>query len=250
MTPRILDENALQAREQQIIDSAISLIEVLGIENLTMDKVVAKVPFSKGTVYKHFTGKEDLLLAISNQAMRILSELFMRAYQFEGCARERVLLLNFSYLLYAIIHPVLFQTAICAKAPHVLGKSTNLRIQEQEGLEVKLLGSIYGIVEDAINKKNLILPAHMDIQQLCFANWSMAYGTISLLSGEVEQCSGRTDLIAERELFNQTNLLCDGLQWKPLTKDKMHRCELRKALEQVFPHELALIEKKGRKLNF
>jgi hypothetical protein len=174
----------------------------------------------------------------------------MRSYQFEGCARERILLLNFSYLLYAIIHPVLFQTAICAKAPSVLGKSTEIRIQEQERLEVKLLSSIYGIVEDAINSKNLILPAHMNIQQLCFANWSMAYGTITLLSGEVEQCSGRTDLIAERELFNQTNLLCDGLQWQPLTKDKMHCAELRKALEQVFPHELALIKEKGRELNF
>jgi AcrR family transcriptional regulator len=51
MTPRLLDGNALQAREQQIIDSAVNLIEVLGIENLTMDKVVANVPFSKGTVY-------------------------------------------------------------------------------------------------------------------------------------------------------------------------------------------------------
>ena len=171
MTPRLLDGNALQAREQQIIDSAVNLIEMLGIENLTMDKVVANVPFSKGTVYKHFTGKEDLLLAISNQALKILSDIFMRAYQFEGCARERILLLNFSYLLYAIIHPVLFQTAICAKAPHVLGKSTDLRIQEQEVLEVKLLSSIFGIVEDAINNKSLNLPPHMDIQQLCFANW-------------------------------------------------------------------------------
>ncbi|RHW75099.1 TetR/AcrR family transcriptional regulator [Colwellia sp. RSH04] len=250
MTPRILDEAALQAREEQIIDEAIKLIAKLGIENLTMDKVVAKVPYSKGTVYKHFIGKEDLLLAISNQAVKLLSGLFLRAFQFEGGTRERMLLSNFSYLLYAILHPVLFQTEICAKAPNVIGKSSEARIKEQDVLETKLMGAIFGIIEEAIADKSLLLPEHMDIQQLCFANWSMAYGTIALLSGEVEQCSGRTNLIVERELFNQCNLLFDGLQWKPLTKDKQHCSELRKTIEQVFPNELMLIKEKGRELNF
>jgi len=250
MTPRILDETALKAREQQILDAAISLIAQLGIENLTMDKVVARVPFSKGTVYKHFLGKEDLLLAISNQAIGILSSLFWRAFKFEGCTRDRMLLLNFSNLLYAILHPELFQTAICAKAPNVIGKSSEQRIQEQQQLEIKLLGAIHGIVEEAISSNNLALPAYMDIQQLCFANWAMSYGVISLLSDEVDQCSGRTDLVVERELFNQSNLLFDGLQWQPLTKDKMHSAVLRETLEQVFSDELVLIKEKGRELKF
>ncbi|OUR60987.1 TetR family transcriptional regulator [Colwellia sp. 39_35_sub15_T18] len=250
MTPRILDETALKAREQQIIDAAISLIAQLGIENLTMDKVVARVPFSKGTVYKHFLGKEDLLLAISNQAIGILSSFFWRAFEAEGCPRERMLLLNFSYLLYAILYPELFQTAICAKAPNVIGKSSEQRIEEQQQLEMKLLGAIHGIIEEAINNENLTLPEHMTIQQLCFASWSMSYGVISLLSDEVEQCSGRTDLVVERELFNQNNLLFDGLQWQPLTKDKIYNIALRKTLAQVFPDELALIKEKGRELQF
>jgi len=250
MTPRMLNEEDLQAREQKIIDTAISLIAKLGIEHLTMDKVVAQVPYSKGTVYKHFSGKEDLLLAISNQAIKLLSDLFWRAFQFDGCARERMLMLNFSYLIYAILYPELFQTAICAKAPNVLGKSSPQRIQEQEQLEAKLLGALYGIIETAIKNKSLALPDYMNIPQLCFANWSMAYGTIALLSDEVEQCTGRTDLIVERELFNQSNLLFDGLQWQPLTKDKMYRKALKNVLEQVFPKELAMIKEKGRELQF
>ena len=79
MTPRILDEKALQAREQEIINAAIGLIQEHGVEHITMDKVVSKVPYSKGTIYKHFDGKEDLLLAISNHAISILSDLFWRS---------------------------------------------------------------------------------------------------------------------------------------------------------------------------
>jgi AcrR family transcriptional regulator len=250
MTPRLLNEDALQAREAQIIDVAISLIARHGIENLTMDKVVSQVPFSKGTVYKHFLGKEDLLLAISNHAIELLSELFSRAFIFQGCTRERMLLANFSYLIYAMLHPELFQSSMCAKAPNVLGKSSAERIKQQEQLEKKLMASIFSIFEEAIANKSLVMPGYMDMQQLCFANWSMAYGTIALLSAEVEQCSGRTNLVVERELFNQCNLLFDGLRWQPLTRDKMHCNELKIALEQVFPAEIEQLKHKGRKLMF
>lgn len=248
--PRLLDENALKEREQKIINVAINLIQKVGIENLTMDKVVAQVPFSKGTVYKHFIGKEDLLLAISNHAMNVLSDLFERAYQFKGCSRERMLLLNFSYLIYAILYPALFQAVICAKSQSVIGKSSEQRLNENDQLQVKLLTPIHGIVNVGLLDDSLTLPDHMNIQQLCFANWSIAYGAITLLSDEVESCSGRTDLIVERELFNHSNLLFDGMGWKPLTKDKKHCTELQIALQRLFPKELALIKEKGRQLNF
>jgi AcrR family transcriptional regulator len=247
--PRLLDENALEEREQKILTVAITLIQDLGIENLTMDKVVAQVPFSKGTVYKHFIGKEDLLLAISNHAIEVLADLFYRAFKFKGCSRERMLLLNFSYLIYAILYPELFQAVICAKSQSVIGKSSEQRLNENDQLQVKILNAIHGIVEDGISDDSLTLPNHMNIQQLCFSNWSMAYGAIALLSGEVEACSGRTDLIVERELFNQSNLLFDGMAWKPLTKDKKHCTELKVAVESLFPQELALIKEKGRELN-
>lgn len=247
--PKLLDENALKEREQKIIIAAISLIKSVGIENLTMDKVVSQVPFSKGTVYKHFIGKEDLLLAISNHAIHVMSDLFYRTYEYKGCSRERMLLLNFSYLIYAILYPALFQTVLCSKAPSVVGKASEQRVNDYEKLETKLITAFHGIVEDGISDNSLVLPEHMDVSQLCFANWSTAYGAISLLSDEVEQCSGRNNMVVERELFNHSNLLLDGMGWTPLTKDKQYCVTLKGALKQLFPEELALMKENGRELN-
>ncbi len=248
--PKLLDENGLKEREKKILMVAITLIRDAGLEHLTMDKVVAKVPFSKGTVYKHFIGKEDLLLAVSNHAIEVLSDLFYRAYEFKGCSRERMLLLNFSYLIYAILYPELFQAVICSKSQSVIGKASDQRLNEHDQLEAKLLISIHGIVDAGLDDNSLILPRDMNIQQLCFANWSMSYGAITLLSGEVESCSGRTDLIIERELLNHSNLLFDGMGWKPLSTETTSCTELTVALQTVFPDELALIKNKGRQLNF
>jgi AcrR family transcriptional regulator len=250
MPPRILDEQSLKAREQDIIDATIILIDKHGVENITMDKVVTVVPFSKGTVYKHFLGKDDLFLAIGNQAITIMADLFTRAAQYEGCPRERMLLLNMSYLIYAILHPTLFKAVQCTKSPSVYGKSSEKRIQEQDQLELKVMGTIINIVEDAQKNNQFVLPEHMNVEQICFSTWSAGYGTIALLSSEVEHCKGRNGMVVERELFNQNNLILDGLQWAPLTKEKNYTQALSLALKAVFPGELALIKSMGRELNF
>lgn len=252
MAPKILDEHSLLAREQEIIDAAIVLIGRLGVANVTMDKLVAEVSYSKGTVYKHFSGKEDLLLAIGNQAITIMSDLFFRASRYPGCGRERMLLLNFSYLIYAILYPTLFQTVVCSKSPTVYEKSSQKRVKEQEQLEMKLMGAIFSIIEGAIVDNSFTLPAHMDIKQVSFANWSMSYGVIAQLIdiAGAEECSGRKDLVVERELFNQNNLLLDGMQWAPFSHEKDYKTSLKRALDEVFGLELAQIKAMGRTLNF
>jgi len=249
MSPRILDEHSLKAREQDIIDATIVLIEKHGVENITMDKVVAAVPYSKGTVYKHFIGKEDLFLAIGNHATTILSDLFSRAAHHKGCARERMMLKNISYLIYAILHPSLFKTVQCAKSPSVYGKSSEKRIREQDSLEQKLMGTIFGLIEDAQANQQLELPKHMDVMQVCFNIWAANYGVIQLLYSDSEMCGG-IPMVVERELFNQNNLIFDGLGWEPLTHDKDYKLALESALKLVFPGELALMKSMGRELNF
>lgn len=240
-----INEKIQDVREQDIMNTAITLIGEIGIVNLTMDKLVAKVPYSKGTVYKYFSGKEDLLLAISNYSIAMLSGFFSRAAKFEGESRERILLLNFAYLIYASLYPVLFQTVICSKSPNVYGKASANRLQEQKHFESNLLSISRSVVQEALDNKSLTQPEYMSIEQLCFANWSMGYGIVLLLSGTVHECTNRAGFMIEQELFNQNNLLFDGLGWQPLSSQKDYRIALNKALRLVFPNELALLKKQG-----
>ena len=250
MAPKVLDNFSLRAREQDIIDSTITLIDKHGVENITMDKVVSAVAYSKGTVYKHFLGKEDLILTVGNQAINIMYDLFNRAALYQGCPRERMLLLNISYLIYAILHPALFKSVQCAKSPTVYGKSSAKRLKEQESLESKVMNTSLGIIEDAIKNSQFAVPAHMDIQQVSVAIWSQNFGTISLLSDEVEQCSGRNGLIVEREIINFSNILLDGFKWLPLTEEKDYHQSIEVALQKTFPSELVLLKAMGREFNF
>lgn len=239
-----------KAREQKIINVAIALIRQQSIDNFTIDKLVARVPFSKGTVYKHFINKEDLLMAISNQATTIFVDLLYRVCRFEGCTRERMCILNLTYVIFAVIHPKLFNIVLYSKSPCISKKSSFIRLKEQENLEIKMLNAAKGIVEEAVVKYNLVLPSFIDAYQVSFANNSMCYGVISLLSSENNGYEDYTSLVIEQELFNQNNLLLDGLNWLPLSRYKSYRSAIKKALIKIFPKEIEMMKMLGRELNF
>jgi len=250
MVPKILDEQSLKAREQEIIDTALTLIEQFGAENLTMDKLVKEVPYSKGTVYNHFSSKEDLLIAISNIALTVLSDLFAKAAKYDGSTRERMYLISFAYLIYATLHPALFATMLCAKSPTINGKSSECRMTEQEELEQRMLAPLFALIEEAVAKGDLTLPDYINIKQICFAHWTSGYGVIAMLLNASGSCSVQKEFTIEDELLNSNHLLLDGLNWSPLTHQQDYRALIKSSIEKVFTRELQQISKAGRVINF
>ena len=248
MSPRPLDKQSLLVRELQIMDAALDLVSKTDISLLTMDKVVAQVPYSKGTVYGHFSSKEDLLAGIANHSLRTMIVLFQRALEHDGSSRDRYMAMQFAYLLWSLLNPTLFRTCICAKSPAVWGKASAERMQEHEALEQKMLTVWHRIIDDGLTEGQFTLPAHMNKQQVAFSGWAGGYGTIMLLSDDIESCAGRNGLYLEREYFNSMNIYMDGLGWGPLSTEKDYRKVLHQILEDRFSDELNELRSRGRQL--
>lgn len=248
MSPRALDQASLQLRELTIIEAALELLAEIDVSQLTMDKLVARVPYSKGTVYGHFCCKEDLLAAIGNHALRILIKLFSRAVEHGSNSRESYLGMSVAYLLYSLQNPVLFRTALCGKSPSVQGKTSAARRDEHEELEQVLMGLFFQVIDQGVAEGALTLPAHMSKQQVSFAGWAAGYGAIMLLNDDLDRCAGRHGLYLEREFCHTINIFLDGLNWQPLSSAYDYRAVLKRMLEQQFADELKAIQARGRQL--
>ena len=64
-----------------------------GYAGLSMDRLAEATEYSKGTVYQHFSTKEDLVMALASQTMEQRVSLFERvagsgAYLANGCRRS------------------------------------------------------------------------------------------------------------------------------------------------------------------
>lgn len=245
MTPRILNHTKQLGRENFILDSALDLVEQGGIATLTMDKLVREVPFSKGTIYNHFTGKEDLLLALCNRSMGVLAESFQRGESFNGISREKALAISFGCMLYTRLYSSQFMLIITAKSTNITDKSSQARYDEHIRLEGKLIASTMRVFQQAIDSGELILPKGINLQQASFAFWSLSFGTNTLLLQYVDGCTAPSNLLIECEMLNSSNILFDGLRFKPFSNEHDWSETVKKLKQETFKKEVQKLKDRG-----
>lgn len=61
----MIQTNTLSERQTQIIGAALDIIAEMGIHNLTVKTLAARVNFTEGALYRHFKSKNDILAGIA-----------------------------------------------------------------------------------------------------------------------------------------------------------------------------------------
>ena len=237
-----IGQQTLMAREKLLLNAAMDIIMADGVEGLTMDKLVLDVPYSKGTVYGHFINKEDLLLALCNRGLVLLGRMLARAGLFDGNSREQVIALSFAFMLYSQIYPLMFMLIISAKSPGLMEKASTKYREEYLQLETNLSSGITGIIQQALTNGDCENPAGLDVKSIVFAIWSTSFGSITLLSKDVEQCSIRSKMFIEQALVININLILDSLHWHPFLSGIELSGILNRLKIEVFSTEIDMLK--------
>lgn len=242
MAPRYLDQATLDAREDSILDSALEIISEQGIVCLTMDKLVAATAYSKGTLYNHFSSKEDVLAGLCNRNMRSVKNLFQRAAAIDTSARDKMTAIGFSYMLSVLMAPQHFALVINAKT-ELFEKASEKRREEHDQLDEGLVGVMHGIIQEAVSKKELVLQSNIDLQQVSLSLWAMSFGTISLLLNGEKACSTLTGMALEDRVITHGNIVMDGLGWQSSGREQQELVNWLKS--DVFANEVDALEQQG-----
>lgn len=73
--PRLTDATKA-ARRAQIIEAAISCFLEKGYTNTSMSDIIKASGLSSGSIYSHFSGKEDILITAINERLNNVKELY------------------------------------------------------------------------------------------------------------------------------------------------------------------------------
>ena len=71
-----LTEATKAARRTQIIEAAIACFIERGYTNTSMSDIIKASGLSSGSIYSHFTGKEDILISAVNERLDNIKELY------------------------------------------------------------------------------------------------------------------------------------------------------------------------------
>ena len=200
-----------------------------------MDRLAESTEYSKGTIYQHFSTKEDLVMALASQTMERRASLFERVTRFRGRPRERMQGIGIADELFARLYPHAFRSELIIKMAELEGRASSDRrdaLQLQEG---RCLGLVTGLIEAAIASGDL--PATASIHQIALAVASMAIGTHAIVSNFPTFMSGLGVDDPFPLLHDSTQILLDGFGWKPLSTEWDYAETHRRIAKEVFPEE-------------
>lgn len=225
-------QREFQQREQLFLETARSIIRTSGIHTLTMEKIAAETEYAKGTIYKHFSNKEDLTLALCTQALTYMVRICEEMENFPGTPREKLAIVASAYQLYASMFPEEFDLIMETRTGNLREKASEERIQYADQADARLLTLIRDQIEDAIELGHLKLPEGLGKDEICFGLWSLSFG-ISVLQQASDLLHNMDLNHTENLLSKQLTFLLDGYCWKPLSTEIDYQEVLKKAEAEV-----------------
>jgi AcrR family transcriptional regulator len=144
-------EEQRNLRKKSILDGALKVFKVHGIEKTTMDEIAAESGFGKATLYYYFASKDEVFIAIMEEGWkqlwegiesRIVEELSPRK-KFMGIIKEMANIVRSNKILYGFLFT----------APnHIQDESKQIWKTYQE----RLYAILKSIIEEGIKKKEFI----------------------------------------------------------------------------------------------
>jgi AcrR family transcriptional regulator len=236
MTTVTRKQREIARREQLILDVARKMLLERGYLGLSMDRIADATEYSKGTVYQHFSSKEDLLGALVLGTLAIRTDMFRRATSFQGNTRERLTAVGVADEVFVRLYPDHFRIEQIAGVESIADKITPERQEAIDRLDDALMESLKALVEEAISKGDVTLPEETPRGQVLFGLWSLAVGAHTIEGSEKDCC--RLDIADPGgALWSNYQILLDGYGWKPLSTEWDYEVSVDRIRREVFSDE-------------
>ncbi len=229
-------ERQIQERERLILDVASRMLDERGYLAMNMDAIAAATEYSKGTIYNHFSSKEEVVMALATQTAATRVDLFRRAATFQGRSRERMTAIGVAIDLFADLYPQHFRAEHIVLAEGIRDKTSEKRQHELMACEQSCVETVAGIARDGVAAGELKLPEGMSVEGLVFGLWAVSYGGITIIATkpDLEQVGMKEPRHLLRT--NQQAIL-DAHNWAPLSTEWDYDATRQRVMQETFPDE-------------
>ena len=214
MTTKDRRGRELAQREQLFISTARELIRRDGLMNLQMSRLAEECDYATGTLYQHFVSKEDLLVALMTDSLRLRTELFELAGSWQGPSRERMFAIAVADMIFVRRYPEHFRIEQFAHTEVVWGAASKERREEHFEAARPLCDTVLKIVRDAAGAGD-IDPKNQTAEEISLGLWALALGMHNLAHTE-----GLLELYGVNDPYvlmgRHMHHILNGLGWEPL----------------------------------
>lgn len=132
---------AVSARQFEIIEAAGKILTVSGVSGLTIKNLAKEMQFSESAIYRHFTSKEEIIIAMLQYLAEKLDERYAKAISGKQTPEEKFTTLFQSQFLFFQKKPH-FAVAVFSDGLMEQSQSINETILKIMGVKMKHLKPI------------------------------------------------------------------------------------------------------------
>jgi AcrR family transcriptional regulator len=243
-------QREIQLRTQEILRVAKPILLQEGFHALTMDRVAASMQYAKGTIYNHFPNKEEIVLALAYNAMKLRQRLFNFASQSPGRSRERLMRIGLACEFYTQHCREEFQIEQWMRHANIWDKSSSDRQACIRECEAGCMAIVAGLVREGIqsgdlpgsnqtHKTNtastqLTNTHHLSPEEMVFGLWAITFGSqILSASSPSLPALGVMDPIRATRVHCCT--LLNGFNWQPILAVEEYLEQVEQMSAEVLP---------------
>ncbi len=228
-------QREVQEREQLLLQVARKTLIEQGYSGLSMDQLAESTEYSKGTIYQHFSTKEDLVTALAIESMERRVELFLRAEQFVGRSRERMVAIGVADEIFGRLETHHYRSEFIIKLANLPDRASPERRQILDQLESSCFGCVVRIVQSGIDSGEL--PKGVSPQELVYAVFTMALGTHMTAMHYCPMLKEFGINDPPKVLLKGIHTLLDGFGWRPLRSEWDYGVSYQRIGAEIFSEE-------------
>ncbi|MCM2373470.1 TetR/AcrR family transcriptional regulator [Aporhodopirellula aestuarii] len=216
LTPKQLE---IRNRGTRILDAAFPLVREHGLSAVSMESIARAMDCTRGTIYNHFSNKEDILLALAARSVRRRMELFRYAVTLGQDSRQCCAAIGIAAEVYVDCLPDDFSIEQITRHDPVWQKTSQARRKVLAECEQQCIDCISGVISSAIRNGDLVVAKSVTqetlVQRIVFGLWSLVYGGLVLES--TSPSLGMAGISQPRVAIRRNcNALLDDIGWRPL----------------------------------
>ena len=191
-------------REELILSVALSLLQEFGLNGLTMQAIADRTEYSKGTIYQHFSCKEDVLAKLVIRCGQRLISLIDLALANSHGLRHKVVMVSWAFFINAELESETASLVSMVKSPEFQTKISDAQQADLSIIDQSILSRVIGLFtqQTDIGADKVKVGA--------FGWWAMKWGVQDVLVNDWEMSKlGFDD--PKHYFFESLHVFLDGL---------------------------------------
>lgn len=233
-------QREVQERGQLLLQVARKMLIEQGYAGLSMDQLAEVTEYSKGTIYQHFSTKEDLVTALAIETMERRVALFQRAENFVGRSRERLTAIGVADEIFGRLEPHHYQSEFIIKLANLPERASPERREALGKMETTCFGTVVRVVESAMESGEL--SKDVDPREVVYNVFTMALGTHMTAIHNSPMLKKFEISDPPKVLQRGIQRLLDGFGWRPLSNEWDYNVSTQRILSEVFSQERHCLE--------